>query len=101
MTLEQMPKTDLSPLELRMRDALARCTFLPGSFDKRFVRTIAGATALTEKQRALFHKLFYRYRRQIGLSAADVQRVLDRVNGIQPAPAQLALDLADSGTSTR
>ena len=67
-----------------MLAALARCTFLPGSFDKRFVRDISGVTALTEKQRALFHKTFYRYRLQMNLSDGDARFLLDRVQGVSP-----------------
>ena len=48
---------------------LVRCTFLPASFDKRFVKNIASQLAnsgeITEKQRAYLVKLVYKYRRQI------------------------------------
>lgn len=81
MVTTPVQRVDLSPLERSMLAALARCTFLPGSFEKRFVRDISGVTALTERQRALFHKIFYRYRRQMNLSDADARRVLDRVQG--------------------
>lgn len=63
MVTTPVQRVDLSPLERSMLAALASCTFLPGSFDKRFVRDISGVTALTEKQRALFYKTFFRYRR--------------------------------------
>lgn len=81
MTSTPVERVDLSPLERSMLAALASCTFLPGSFEKRFVRDISGVTALTEKQRALFYKTFFRYRRQMNLSDADAQRILDRVQG--------------------
>lgn len=81
MTSTPVSRVDLTPLERKMLRLLAGCTFLPGSFEKRFVRSISDQTALTEKQRALFHKMFYRYRRQMNLSDNDAQRVMDRVQG--------------------
>ena len=46
--------------------ALARCTFLPGGWDKRFVRNIpADLNSMTEKQRWWLVSLTHRYRRQI------------------------------------
>ncbi len=81
MTSTPVERVDLTPLERSMLAALARCTFLPGSFEKRFVRSIGDVTALTERQRAVFYRTFYRYRRQMNLSDADARRVLDRVQG--------------------
>lgn len=51
-------------------EALARCSFLPASLDKRFakhMKTIAGRIggALTPRQRSRLNALVYRYRRQI------------------------------------
>ena len=53
-----------------------QCTFIPGSFDKRFVRDIhANPNAtLSDKQHACLERLFYRYRRQTGL-AHEYQRL--------------------------
>lgn len=48
---------------------LSRCTFLPGSFDKRFVRDMADLgiyDVLTEKQALCLHRLAYHYRKQRG-----------------------------------
>lgn len=51
---------------------LAGCTFLPGSYDKRFVRDLNARLAanpeseLTEKQAAFLRKTAYRYRKQRG-----------------------------------
>lgn len=51
---------------------LSRCTFLPGSYDKRFVRDMHAIAEnkpeqeLTEKQDAYLRTLMHRYRRQIG-----------------------------------
>lgn len=59
MTIEQMG---------RFR-ALARCTFLPGHPDKRFVHAFAYATeetGLTPKQEDYLDRLSHRYRRQLG-----------------------------------
>lgn len=81
-----LPRTDLAPIEVKMLRALAACTFLPGSFDKRFVRDIQGQTALTEKQRALLHKTFYRYRRQMGLTNYQAQRIVDAAAGFELCP---------------
>lgn len=48
---------------------LARCTFLPGSYQKRFVRDLEARvnedTPLTEKQAAYLDKLHHMYRNQI------------------------------------
>lgn len=46
---------------------LAKCSFYPGSYDKRFIRDMEGRAAdeaLTEKQAAFLERLAYRYRRQ-------------------------------------
>ncbi len=54
-------------LALRLR----RCTFLPGSYEKRFVRAMAAAAknkpelVLTEKQADFLAKVAHRYRRQL------------------------------------
>lgn len=54
--------------------ALRKCTFVAGSYDKRFVRDMtsvldskdADTYELSEKQSAFLDKIFYRYRRQHG-----------------------------------
>lgn len=49
---------------------LKRCTFLPGSFDKRFVRNMSyhvEGSDITEKQAECLKKMHHRYRRQIGV----------------------------------
>lgn len=57
--------------ERRLARALNRCTFLPGSWDKRFVRAMAfleehgPAHDLTEKQAANLARLAHKYRRQM------------------------------------
>lgn len=48
---------------------LSRCTFLPGSYDKRFVRNLAAYSPdreLTPRQANALHQMAYRYRRQRG-----------------------------------
>lgn len=59
---------------------LSKCTFLPGSYEKRFVRSMAalanskGETELSEKQAAFLAKVGHRYRRQLA-------GIPDRVSG--------------------
>ena len=66
---EPKPRYPLNEYELiALSKWLPRCTFLPGSPEKRFVRQNQSATSLTEKQREWLRKIVYRYRRQIGLS---------------------------------
>lgn len=48
---------------------LTRCTFQPGSWEKRFVRDLAALSpydVLTERQAAALHRTAYRYRKQRG-----------------------------------
>lgn len=47
--------------------ALCRCSLLPGSWDKRFISSMAQTPPdkTTEKQRATIIRLVHRYRRQI------------------------------------
>ncbi len=46
---------------------LAQCTFLPGYWDKRFVRNMhqSDPAKLTENQRNQVRRLAYKYRRQM------------------------------------
>jgi uncharacterized protein (TIGR02996 family) len=55
-------------IERQAIELLAGCNFLPGSFDKRFARTLGEYKPdhrLTAKQRACLWKLVKKYRRQI------------------------------------
>jgi hypothetical protein len=55
---------------------LARCTMLPGSWDKRFVRDLIGYSddqVLSPRQAAMVEKLSHRYRRQISRLAPGGQ----------------------------
>ena len=48
---------------------LSRCVFLPGRYDKRFVRSLASLApydVLSERQSLCLHRLAYHYRRQRG-----------------------------------
>jgi hypothetical protein len=61
----------MTELQINKALALLKCTFLPGSFQKRFAKDM-GAMArnnpqaeLTEKQAAYLDLLFHQYRRQI------------------------------------
>jgi hypothetical protein len=55
--------------EIRAALALGACRFTPASFDKRFVRGLAGEARttkrITDKQAVLLWELVHRYRRQI------------------------------------
>lgn len=53
--------------DVEVLQALARCTFLPGSAHKRFVRDVAASdpTKLTWRQWAYVRRLAWRYRRQM------------------------------------
>jgi hypothetical protein len=55
--------------ELREQiNALARCTMLPGSWDKRFVRDLQAfpdGCRITPRQAEMISKLLHRYRRQL------------------------------------
>lgn len=57
------------PITDRQKEMLAllnkRVTFLPGSFDKRFVRDLKSVQELTQGQGEYLDKVFHRYRRQI------------------------------------
>ena len=56
--------SDLGLLIQRLR----QCTFLPGSWEKRFVRSLADKQPpyqLTPKQREWLGKLAHRYRKQL------------------------------------
>jgi hypothetical protein len=63
----------MTPEEVKMIDALRGCNFLPGSYDKRFVRSIWEMLAkenpekpkpLTENQHIYLVALFHKYRNQ-------------------------------------
>lgn len=47
--------------------ALSYCRFLPGSFDKRFVKEIQGKESLTVWQHEQLERLIHKYRKQLGI----------------------------------
>lgn len=57
----------MTELEKKIANSLQFCSFLPGSFDKRFVKQlhIWADRDMTEKGRAYMLNLLYKYRRQI------------------------------------
>ena len=57
----------MTDAQREMVTALQRCSFLPGSFDKRFVRDVAAQERdLTVRQDECLRGLAHKYRRQIG-----------------------------------
>ncbi len=44
--------------------ALYNCSMLPGSWNKRFVRTIVDKPELTDEQNEWIYRLLYTYRKQ-------------------------------------
>ncbi len=61
----------MTPHQVRVATALARCKFLPGSADKRFAHDMASRAqlkdppALSERQGQYLKDLAYKYRRQM------------------------------------
>lgn len=60
----------MTPEQRLAIELLSRCTFLPASYDKRFVRSMVQMAeapepvSLTERQDALLWRMVHRYRRQ-------------------------------------
>ena len=56
----------MNDLQKKAVSLLNRCTFIPGSFDKRFVRTLngKGEKPITENQEKYLWKLVWAYRKQ-------------------------------------
>lgn len=55
----------ITDMERRGAQALANCTFLPGSPPKRFAHQMQHAEVLTERQAGWLRRLCWMYRRQI------------------------------------
>lgn len=58
----------MSEEDYRNLKRLSRCTFLPGSYEKRFVRnmlSVSQETVLTSKQKDYLNHLVHRYRKQL------------------------------------
>ncbi len=64
--------------ELRIAEALLRCSFLPGSRDKKFVQQLPNwhDRAMTTKGKAYMMALLQKYRKQI----PDYQKLLNDEN---------------------
>ena len=74
----------MTETERRAFLALNGCTFLPGSYDKRFARSFSNPPAdyeLSEKQRAFLWKLVWKYHRQI--SSDDLLDIAEDVHEAQ------------------
>lgn len=48
--------------------ALRGCTFIPASWDKKFVRSLQGKEQISERQQYWLKKLVVKYRRQLKLT---------------------------------
>jgi hypothetical protein len=59
----------MTDMAMERAKALARCTMLPGTWDKRFVRSVAAIAAsgvsMTDKQVEQVDRLAWKYRRQL------------------------------------
>lgn len=55
----------MTTAELEALRCLQTVRFLPASWDKRFIRTLAGATTITENEAPQLWRVLKRYRRQI------------------------------------
>lgn len=55
----------MTPSEVEMVNCLQRVTYPAASWDKRFTRSMAGASGITEKESPQVWRLFKKYRRQI------------------------------------
>jgi len=63
-----MPRFSATELELKVLHDLSRCSFLPASYDKRFIRNVnseANSIGVTEKQRPEIWRIALRYRKQL------------------------------------
>jgi Spy/CpxP family protein refolding chaperone len=66
----------MTPRQYMLAAALARCTFVPGTAQKRFARDIGNlpeSHVLTPRQIAQLLRLVYRYRRQIPHAAQEAR----------------------------
>jgi len=66
----------MTDLQKQVATALKNCSFLPGSFDKRFVRNLDPDKEMTEKGLNMMLRLFDRYRRQIPNYQGLKERIL-------------------------
>jgi hypothetical protein len=76
----------MSETDYRTIQALARCSFQPGSWPKRFVRDLASYPRdkeLTEKQQAALARVAWHYRKQLARHGVAVET---RPPGVGPDP---------------
>jgi hypothetical protein len=66
-SLQNILQTKMTEIEKHMANGLKFCTFLPGSFDKRFVKQLDNwiDREMTTDGRSMMVKLYHKYRRQI------------------------------------
>jgi len=84
-------------------EALARCTFLPGSWNKRFAKGLAAqpeGTLITVKQRQCLWKLVHRYRRQMPPICLEFLKARDEMDLAQLG-FEDQLDSAPDNTALR
>lgn len=81
--------------------ALSLCTFLPASYEKRFVRDMCSLpfdSELSEKQTAFLNKLYHRYREQISAKHTGAGSVIGnamRAVGIEKLPEFVKPEVSD------
>lgn len=76
----------MTDLDYRTIQALARCSFQPGSWVKRFVRDLASyprEKALSKKQQAALARTAWHYRKQLSKHGIAVT---ERPAGVGPDP---------------
>ena len=72
----------MSEEQIAQAKLLNRCTYLPGSFEKRFARNMAALAEsnpdkeLTAKQSEWLEKQFFRYRNQISKADNKVKQLM-------------------------
>lgn len=76
-------KTERFPLTEEQRKAIAalgKCSFIPGSFEKRFARDVEAQSeeGLTLKQYNFAKKLIFKYRKQIFGPTANTKQGMER-----------------------
>jgi hypothetical protein len=76
----------MTPDEIRIVEALAGCSFVPGSSPKRFVRQLAGrdrAKPLSDRQRAYLWAIAWSWRRQLSSEFVALARTMSGGVGLR------------------
>jgi len=76
----------MTPGEVRIVEALAGCSFVPGSSPKRFVRQLAGrdrAKSLSDRQRAYLWAIAWSWRRQLPRDLVELARTMSGGVGLR------------------